>query len=59
MPEYSPKELRLYIDDLDAVLRRRVVENNLRTVFASEKKRIVSNYLITFYFFHWFIRRVP
>ena len=32
MSEYSPRELQLYINNLNAVLHRSVVENNLRNI---------------------------
>ena len=42
MPSYTPQQVRDFIDDLDAVLRRAVVEKKLKAVFEEEKKRIVS-----------------
>jgi len=39
---YTPKEVRDFIDDVDAVVRAAVVENTLKKVFEDERARIVS-----------------
>jgi hypothetical protein len=47
MPDYTPAQLRAYIDDVDAVLRTAVADGTLREVFAAERSRIVS--ILLFY----------
>jgi hypothetical protein len=44
--------IRDYIDDLDAVLRRGVIYNNLEKVFSQEKARIVSFLISSFEMFY-------
>jgi hypothetical protein len=46
-------EFRSLIDDVDAVLRKAVVEKNLREIFTTEKKRIVRFiFIITLFALH-------
>ena len=42
MPAYTAADLRNYIDDLDAALRKAVQEDKIKKVFALERPRIVS-----------------
>ena len=49
-PQYTPSQLRDFIDDIDAVLRAAAKAGTLKTVFDAERSRIV----IFFFFFHFF-----
>lgn len=46
MSTTTATEFRVLIDDVDAVLRKAVVEKNLQEIFTTEKKRLVSFIII-------------
>jgi hypothetical protein len=50
MPAYNTEQLRAFIDDLDAVLRRGVTERKLKEVFREERGRIVRNLFLSKFF---------
>jgi hypothetical protein len=51
MPAYTTTEIREFIDDLDAVIRRGVTEGIGREVFWAEMGRIVSVFFPVHIFF--------
>jgi len=51
MSAYTPQQLRAFIDDLDSILRKAVLEGNLQEVFQKERPRIVSFNIISILLF--------
>ena len=59
MSHYTPQQLRVYIDDLDAVLRTAIVEKRLKEVYEAEKHRIVRFSFFILYSAHFFLFLYP
>lgn len=58
MPNYTPAQIRDFIDDLDAILRAAVHQQRLKEVFETEKGRIVGIYINFCYHLLIFMIRV-